>query len=37
MVVVTHDYGFAKRAATWVVELAAGRVVRQGTATEVLP
>jgi len=37
MVVVTHDYGFAKRAATWVVELAAGRVIRQGTATEVLP
>jgi ABC-type multidrug transport system fused ATPase/permease subunit len=37
MVVVTHDHGFAKRAATWVVELAAGRVVRQGTATEVLP
>ena len=37
MVVVTHDHGFAKRAATWVVELAAGRVIRQGTATEVLP
>jgi ABC-type polar amino acid transport system ATPase subunit len=37
MVVVTHDHGFAKRAATWVVELAGGRVVRQGTATEVLP
>ena len=36
MVVVTHDHGFAKRAATWVVELAAGRVIRQGTATEVL-
>jgi len=37
MVVVTHDHGFARRAATWVVELAAGRVIRQGTATEVLP
>jgi len=36
MVVVTHDPSFAKRAATWVVELAAGRVVRQGTADELL-
>jgi ABC-type polar amino acid transport system ATPase subunit len=36
MVVVTHDHGFAKRAATWVVELAAGRVSRQGTAAEML-
>ncbi|MBM4012321.1 MAG: amino acid ABC transporter ATP-binding protein [Planctomycetes bacterium] len=36
MVVVTHDHSFAKRAATWVVELAAGRVVRQGTADELL-
>ena len=36
MVVVTHDHGFAKRAATWVVELAAGRVLRQGTADEIL-
>ena len=36
MVVVTHDHGFARRAASWVVELAAGRVVRQGTAAEVL-
>ena len=36
MVVVTHDHGFAKRAATWVVELAAGRVVRQGTADAML-
>ncbi len=36
MVVVTHDHGFAKRAATWVVELAAGRVVRQGTAAAML-
>jgi len=36
MVVVTHDHAFAKRAATWVVELAAGRVVRQGTADELL-
>jgi histidine transport system ATP-binding protein len=37
MVVVTHDHGFAKRAATWVVELAAGRVARQGPADELLP
>jgi ABC-type polar amino acid transport system ATPase subunit len=36
MVVVTHDHGFARRAATWVVELAAGRVARQGTADELL-
>ncbi|MCE9631887.1 MAG: amino acid ABC transporter ATP-binding protein [Planctomycetia bacterium] len=36
MVVVTHDHGFAKRAATWVVELAAGKVARQGTAAEML-
>ena len=36
MVVVTHDHGFAKRAATWVVELAAGRVTRQGTAATML-
>ena len=36
MVVVTHDHGFAKRAATWVVELVAGRVTRQGTAAEML-
>ena len=37
MVVVTHDHGFARRAATWVVELSAGRVVRQGPAAELLP
>lgn len=30
MVVVTHDHGFALRAATWVVELVAGRVTRAG-------
>jgi ABC-type polar amino acid transport system ATPase subunit len=36
MVVVTHDHGFARRAATWVVELAAGRVTRQGTAADLL-
>jgi glutamine transport system ATP-binding protein len=36
MVVVTHDHAFAKRAATWVVELAAGRVARQGSAAELL-
>lgn len=36
MVVVTHDHGVAKRAATWVVELVAGRVARQGRAEEIL-
>jgi glutamine transport system ATP-binding protein len=36
MVVVTHDHAFAKRAATRVVELAAGRVARQGSAAELL-
>jgi ABC-type polar amino acid transport system ATPase subunit len=36
MVVVTHDHGFAKRAASWVVELDAGRVARQGPAAEML-
>jgi polar amino acid transport system ATP-binding protein len=36
MVVVTHDHSFAKRAATWVVELAAGRVARQGPAAQLL-
>jgi polar amino acid transport system ATP-binding protein len=36
MVVVTHDHAFAKRAATWVVELAVGRVARQGPAAELL-
>jgi len=36
MVVVTHDHAFARRAATWVVELAAGRVRRQGPPAEVL-
>jgi ABC-type polar amino acid transport system ATPase subunit len=36
MVVVTHDHSFAKRAATWVVELAAGKVARQGTPAEML-
>ena len=30
MVVVTHDHGFAKRAATWAIELVSGRVSRQG-------
>jgi len=37
MVVVTHDHAFARRAATWVVELAAGRVARQGPAEALLP
>jgi ABC-type histidine transport system ATPase subunit len=36
MVVVTHDHDFAKRAANWVVELAEGRVARQGTADQLL-
>ena len=36
MVVVTHDHGFARRAASRVVELAAGRVAREGLAGEVL-
>ena len=36
MVVVTHDHGFARRAASRVVELAAGRVARQGPAADVL-
>ena len=36
MVVVTHDHDFARRAATWVVELAEGRVARQGTVDELL-
>jgi ABC-type polar amino acid transport system ATPase subunit len=36
MVVVTHDHGFARRAASRVVELTAGRIARQGLAAEVL-
>ena len=36
MVVVTHDHGFARRAASRVVELAGGRVAREGAAAEVL-
>ena len=36
MVVVTHDHAFAKRAATWVVELTGGKVSRQGPAADVL-
>jgi ABC-type polar amino acid transport system ATPase subunit len=36
MVVVTHDHGFARRAASRVVELAAGRIARQGSAADVL-
>jgi ABC-type polar amino acid transport system ATPase subunit len=34
MVVVTHDHGFARLAASHVVELDAGRVARQGTVEE---
>jgi len=36
MVVVTHDHAFAKRAASHVVELAAGRIARQGPPADVL-
>jgi polar amino acid transport system ATP-binding protein len=36
MVVVTHDHAFARRAATSVVELAGGRIVRHGRPDEVL-
>ena len=36
MVVVTHDHGFARRAASQIVELAAGRVARSGVADEIL-
>jgi ABC-type polar amino acid transport system ATPase subunit len=36
MVVVTHDHGFARRAATQAVELVAGRVHRSGPAAEIL-
>jgi len=36
MVVVTHDHGFARRAATRVVQLAAGRIAREGLAGDVL-
>ena len=36
MVVVTHDHAFARRAATQVVELVAGKVTRAGPATEIL-
>jgi ABC-type polar amino acid transport system ATPase subunit len=36
MVVVTHDHGFARRAASRVIELAAGRIARQGPPDEVL-
>jgi ABC-type polar amino acid transport system ATPase subunit len=36
MVVVTHDHGFARRAASRVVELAAGRIARQGPAADML-
>jgi ABC-type polar amino acid transport system ATPase subunit len=36
MVIVTHDHGFARRAATEVVQLAAGRVVARGAAGDLL-
>jgi len=36
MVVVTHDHGFARRAATQVVELVAGKVNRAGPPAEIL-
>ena len=37
MVVVTHDHALAKRAATNVVELVAGRITRVGPPADVLP
>ena len=36
MVVVTHDHAFARRAATQVVELVAGRITRTGPPAEIL-
>jgi len=36
MVVVTHDHAFARRAATQVVELIAGRITRTGPPAEIL-
>ena len=36
MVVVTHDHAFARRAASHVVELTAGRIARQGPVADVL-
>ncbi|MEI6241381.1 MAG: amino acid ABC transporter ATP-binding protein [Planctomycetia bacterium] len=36
MVVVTHDHAFARRAATQVVELVAGRITRTGPPADVL-
>jgi ABC-type polar amino acid transport system ATPase subunit len=36
MMVVTHDHAFAKQAASWVVQLDAGRVARQGPAADML-
>jgi len=36
MVMVTHDHALARRAASWVVELVAGRILRQGTVAEML-
>lgn len=36
MVVVTHDHTFARRAASRVVELAAGRIARQGLVADIL-
>ncbi|NDC52740.1 MAG: amino acid ABC transporter ATP-binding protein [Planctomycetia bacterium] len=36
MVVVTHDHAFARRAATQVVELVAGRITRTGPPADIL-
>ena len=36
MVIVTHDHAFARRAATQVIEIVAGRVARRGTPGELL-
>jgi len=37
MVVVTHDHAFARRAATQVAELVAGRITRLGPPAAILP
>ncbi len=36
MVIVTHDHGFARRAATQVIEIVAGRVARHGGPGDLL-
>jgi ABC-type histidine transport system ATPase subunit len=36
MVIVTHDHAVARRAATQVIEIVAGRVARRGSPDELL-